>query len=139
MKVVRTLMLVSGGVVLAVLVGCTLFVRDRPPRETVYVDQPAYAEQPQYVIVREAPPPIIVEHRPPPPGPGHIWIDGYWNWSGQRYAWQGGHYAVPPRERAVWVAPRYERHEQGYRYTPGQWREEQRERQRDDEPRRDRR
>jgi hypothetical protein len=101
----------------------------------VYVEQP----QPEYVIVREAPPPVIVERRPSPPGQGHVWVDGYWNWNGHKYVWERGHWAVPPRGRAVWVAPRYERHEQGYRYMPGQWREEQQQRQREDEPHRDRR
>jgi hypothetical protein len=126
MKVLQTLMWVSGGLVgLVAVLGCDVFVQ-RAPRETVYVNQPPYAEQPQYVIVREAPPPIIVERRPPPPGQGRIWIDGYWHWNNQRYVWQQGRWAAPPHERAVWVAPRYEKHEQGYRYVPGQWREEHR-------------
>jgi hypothetical protein len=136
MKVLQTLMLVSGGIV--VLVGCDIFVQ-RSRHETVYVEQPQPQPQPQYVIVREAPPAIIVERRPPPPGQGHIWIDGYWNWNGRQYVWESGRWAVPPRERTIWIAPRYERHEQGYRYMPGQWREEQQQRQREDEPRRDRR
>ena len=128
MKVLQTLMWVSGGLV--VLVGglaCDIFVQ-RSRREPVYVQQP----QPEYVIVREAPPPVIVERRPPSPGQGRIWIDGYWNWNGQRYVWEPGHWAVPPHGRAVWVAPRYEKHEQGYRYMPGQWREEQQERREDE-------
>ena len=128
MKVLQMLIGVSGGLV--VLVGglaCDIFVQ-RSRREPVYVQQP----QPEYVIVREAPPPVIVERRPPSPGQGRIWIDGYWNWNGQRYVWEPGHWAVPPHGRAVWVAPRYEKHEQGYRYMPGQWREEQQERREDE-------
>ena len=132
MKVLQTLIGVSGGVVLVVLAGCTLFVQ-RSPREVVYVDQPTYVEPPQYVIVREAPPPVVVERRPSPPSRRHVWIDGYWRWNGRKYVWERGHWARPPQERAVWVAPRYERHEQGYRYTPGQWREERQERRGDDE------
>jgi hypothetical protein len=140
MKVLHTLMWVSGGLaVLVVLAGCTHSRRDRFPDETVYVEQPPYAEPPQYVIVREAPPPGVVERRPTPPGQGLIWIEGYWHWDGQRYVWRSGHWAVPPRGRAVWVAPRYEKHEKGFQYTPGRWREEQQQRRRDDEPRRDRR
>jgi hypothetical protein len=143
-KVLRTLICVSGGVVLAGLLGCS---GQPAPPQTVYVPQPQAAVQPQpvaqpqpvvetqYVIVREAPPAIIVENRPPPPGQGHIWIDGYWNWNGHKYDWQRGHWAVPPHARAVWVAPRYEKHEQGYRYVPGQWQEEQQQKQREDEHR----
>jgi hypothetical protein len=135
MKVLQTLMWISGGLVVLVSgLGCDIFVH-RSRQEPVYVEQPQYAEQPQYVIVREAPPPIIVERRPPMPGQGHIWIDGYWNWNGRQYVWEPGHWAVPPRERVIWIAPRYERHEQGYRYMPGRWGEDQRERQRDDEHR----
>ena len=127
MKVLQTLMCVSGGLVVLVgLVGCDVFGH-RSRRETVYVQQPP----PEYVIVREAPPPIIVERRPPPPGQGHIWIDGYWNWNGQRYVWEPGHWAAPPHEHAVWVAPRYEKDQQGYRYTRGRWQEEQREEQKE--------
>jgi len=139
-RVLQTLIWVSGGVVLAGLLGCS----DQPAPQTVYVEQPQSVqqpqsvEQPQYIIVREAPPPIIVESRPPLPGQGFIWIDGYWNWNINKYAWERGHWAVPPHERTVWVAPRYEKHEQGYRYMPGQWREEPQPRQRDAEPRRDR-
>jgi len=131
-RVLQTLIGVSGGVVLAGLLGCTLFVQ-RSPREVVYVDQP----QPQYVIVREAPPPIIVERRPPLPGQGYIWIEGYWNWNGHKYDWQRGRWAVPPHARSVWVAPRYEKHEKGYRYMPGQWREEPQQQQRKDDQRHD--
>jgi len=128
MKVLQTLMWVSGGLVLVAVAGCNLFVRDRPTRETVYVAQP----QPEYVIVQQAPPPFIVESRPPMPGQGFIWIDGYQHWNGQRYEWHRGEWARPPHERAVWVAPRYEKHEQGgYRYMPGRWQ--------DDAPRGDRR
>jgi hypothetical protein len=109
--------------------------RDRSPerREPVHVAQPQ--PQQEYVIVREAPPPPVVERRPSAPSREYIWIDGYWNWNGDKYVWERGHWARPPRERTVWVAPRYERHERGYRYTPGQWREEQQERSRDEEHR----
>jgi hypothetical protein len=77
-------------------------------------------QEPEYVIVREAPPPIVVEQRPSPPSGVHIWIDGYWNWNG-RYVWERGRWAVPPHEHAVWVAPRNESHEKAYRYAPGHW------------------
>jgi len=103
--------------------GCDIFVTGHDHREArgEYL-QPQYVEaQPQYVVVQEAPPALIVETRPPPPSGLHVWIDGSWNWSNQRYNWQAGHYALPPQRGAVWVAPRYERDSHGYRYTAGQW------------------
>jgi hypothetical protein len=120
MKVLQALMWVATGVVGLGLLGCDLTI-GRSPRETVYVER----QQPEYVVVREAPPAVIVEQRPSPPSRGHVWIDGYWHWNGHQYVWERGHWAAPPRERAVWVAPRYERHEDGYWYVPGRWRVEQ--------------
>ena len=112
MKRLHALMWVSVGVAGLGLQGC-LWGRGSA---TVYVE----SREPEYVIVREAPPPFVVEQRPFQPSGSHIWIDGYWNWNG-RYVWESGHWAIPPHEHAVWVAPRYEKHEQGYRYAPGRW------------------
>lgn len=119
LRVLQTFLWMSGGLVVLVCgLGCDVMVRERSsPRETVYVQQ-----QPDYVVIQEAPPPIIVERRSPAPGHGHVWIDGYWNWSGQRYSWQSGHWTTPPHGRASWVSPRYERHGHGYRHVPGHWR-----------------
>ncbi len=134
MRVLQALMWVSASVVVPGLLGCGGSDGGHSHRETVYVER----QQPEYVIVREAPPPVVEEQRPSPPSHGHIWIDGYWHWDGHKYVWEHGHWAVPPHEHAVWVAPRYERHEQGYRYTPGQWREEGKDRDREREQGRER-
>jgi hypothetical protein len=122
MKILQALMWMLAGVLVLGLMGCSfsLFGRGSSPHASAYVGQP----QPEYVIVREAPPSAVREHRPDPPSRRHIWIEGYWHWDGRRYVWDPGHWAVPPRERAVWVAPRYEKDKQGYRYTPGRWRED---------------
>jgi len=133
MKLLQTLAWVSAGVAGLGLLGCD---RDekmrrspqrsvrRPPPTPVYEAQ----RQPQYVIVRKAPPAVIRERRPSPPSGGHMWVAGYWHWDGRQYVWQVGHWTRPPREHVTWVAPRYEKHERGYRYSPGLWRDEQKER-----------
>jgi hypothetical protein len=121
MKALQALMWVASGVVGLGLLGCDLTIGRSSPQR-VYVAQP----QPDYVIVGEAPPALIVEQRSSPPSGDYIWIDGYWDWNGRQYAWLGGHWDRPPHEHYIWVAPRYESYQQGYRYTRGQWREEQR-------------
>lgn len=60
-----------------------------------------------------APPPPRVPvyaygyRRPPLPGPGCVWVDGYWGFNRGRYVWMNGYWARPPYGGALWVAPRY--------------------------------
>jgi hypothetical protein len=55
------------------------------------------------------------------PGPGYYWVPGYYDWVGGNYVWVTGRWVRPPHERAVWVAPRYERRGRGYVYYRGHW------------------
>jgi hypothetical protein len=68
------------------------------------------------------PPPIRVEAYGVAPGPGCVWVNGYWGWRGGAYAWNGGSWVRPPRARAVWVAPRWEGYRGRYRFHEGRWR-----------------
>jgi hypothetical protein len=74
------------------------------------------------VVVKIAPPRAIVEHRPERPSPRHIWIAGYHRWDGNAYVWEPGRWEVPPREHAVWVAPRWVHRHDGYVMVEGHWR-----------------
>jgi hypothetical protein len=74
------------------------------------------------VIVSEPPPPLRVEHRPRPPGPGYIWISGYWAIRDRRQVWIAGHWEFPPRGRTVWIEPRWERRGGNYVFVEGYWR-----------------
>lgn len=51
------------------------------------------------------PPAPIVEHYGVA-RPGYVWVPGYWNWTGYRYAWTGGYWG-PVRV--------------GYHYAPARW------------------
>ncbi|SRR5258706_16437145 len=68
------------------------------------------------------PPPIRAEYYGAAPGPGFVWVGGYWNWSGGRYAWRPGYWGRPPRARAVWVAPAWEPRGGRYHFRRGYWR-----------------
>src|ERR1700674_2996646 len=72
---------------------------------------------PLYVMPPPPPPPPIVAHAPAP-GPGYVWISGYWYPAGSRWHWRAGYWARPPYARAYWVAPHY----YGGRYYAGYWR-----------------
>ncbi len=54
-----------------------------------------------------APPPLPVYAQPPIPGPGYIWIPGYWAWGPDGYYWVPGTWVLPPAVGLLW--------------TPGYW------------------
>jgi hypothetical protein len=73
------------------------------------------------VYVRVGPPPPRVEAVLVAPGPRYVWMPGYYRWDGA-YTWVPGRYELPPRPRAVWVAPHWARHPRGWYYVEGRWR-----------------
>jgi hypothetical protein len=75
----------------------------------VHVGAPAYY-QPAPVVAA----PVVVPYRPPCPGPGYVWVDGYYDGYGN---WFNGYWAVPPYAGAYWVAPRA----YGGRFYSGYW------------------
>ncbi|MFN0165387.1 MAG: hypothetical protein ACKV22_03065 [Bryobacteraceae bacterium] len=56
------------------------------------------------------------------PGPGYVWIDGFYDLRGPRWMWAPGYWVRPPRPRAVWARPYWEPHRGGYRFHRGYWR-----------------
>jgi WXXGXW repeat (2 copies) len=58
------------------------------------------------------------------PGPGYVYVPGYWDWAPARheYVWVGGAWARPPHRHAVWVAPRWRGHGRNTFYVRGHWR-----------------
>src|SRR5208283_4213754 len=69
---------------LAMTSGCVVAVRPAPAA-VVYTE-------PQEVVVTELPPAPVAEYVGAAPGPGFIWIGGYYHWSGVRWVWFRGHY-----------------------------------------------
>ena len=63
------------------------------------------------------PPPPRVYAVPTSPGPGYVWVQGYWYVAGNHYRWHNGYWTRPPYGGAVWVAP----HHDGERYFDGYW------------------
>jgi hypothetical protein len=69
-----------------------------------------------------APPPVRVEAFGAAPGPGYVWINGYWSYGGGGYAWVPGRWERPPHRGAAWVAGRWERKSNRWAYRAGHWR-----------------
>jgi hypothetical protein len=56
------------------------------------------------------------------PGPGYMWIDGYYDWRAPRYHWVPGRWVRPPRARTVWVPGHWDRRGRDSRWVRGHWR-----------------
>ena len=71
------------------------------------------------VVATRIPGPVLYVDRAPPvayseavlasPGPGYIWVGGYYSWTGRDYYWNRGHWtqpvaAIPPGSRATGTA-----------------------------------
>jgi len=71
------------------------------------------------VGIRIGPPPAprVLRVRPVAPGPGYVWIDGYWFADGGRYHWHNGYWTLPPYPGARWVGPRHD----GREFFAGYW------------------
>jgi hypothetical protein len=70
------------------------------------------------------PPPLRHEVVVVRPGPGYVWVPGYWDWRPvrHRYVWVSGVWRRPPHVHAVWVGPHVGyRHHHRYYYR-GYWR-----------------
>jgi hypothetical protein len=127
--------LVAGG--LAFFAGCESsesHVVSAPPPPNPVVAQPVVVQQQQTpvavastpgggtIIVTQAPPALQQETVVARPTSSHAWVPGYWTWRNSRYEWMAGHWEVPPRTDSVWVAPRWERLNDGsYRFYEGYW------------------
>jgi hypothetical protein len=63
------------------------------------------------------PPPRVVRVHPAAPGPGYLWVEGYWYPVGNHYRWHDGYWTRPPYDGARWVGPRHD----GQYFIDGHW------------------
>ncbi len=70
--------------------------------------------------VAVAPPPPRVEVYGVAPGPGYVWIGGYWNWAGGRHVWVPG-YWDRPHPGYYWQPHHWVHEREGWRLAGGRW------------------
>jgi hypothetical protein len=104
--------------ILAGTSGCVVAVRPAPA--PVVYEQPVGA--PSEVVVTSDPPAPLYETIGVAPGPGFIWVGGYYHWNGGGWVWRGGRWARPPHPGAAWVRARYEWRGGRRVYIAGFWR-----------------
>jgi hypothetical protein len=71
--------------------------------------------------VPTGPPAARVDVAVPAPGPGLIWIDGWWDWQGS-WVWRPGRWERPPYPHSTWESGRWIHGRRGWRRTRGHWR-----------------
>jgi hypothetical protein len=54
-----------------------------------------------------AAPPPVAAYVTPRPGPGYVWVPGYWAGIGPRLHWRAGYWAPPRYYRPHYVRPRH--------------------------------
>jgi hypothetical protein len=74
------------------------------------------------ISVAVGPPPLRVDARIAAPGPGYLWVDGYWDWGHGDWVWVPGAWARAPHARATWVRPGYHQRHGRWYYSRGHWR-----------------
>jgi len=73
------------------------------------------------ISVRIGPPVLPIYAQPICPGPGYIWVPGYWAYGPDGYFWVPGTWAFPPEVGLLWT-PGYWAFEDGfYAWSPGYW------------------
>ncbi len=66
---------------------------------------PALAAIAVNLSVGVPPPPLLVTAQPRIPGPGYLWMPGYWAWNGTAWYWVPGTWVLPPRVGLLWTPP----------------------------------
>ena len=74
------------------------------------------------IYARTAPPPIRVEAFGLAPGPGFLWVRGYWGWRANDYYWIPGRWERVPRGRRRWDDGYWERRSDHFYWRDGRWR-----------------
>ncbi|HEY7290289.1 MAG TPA: hypothetical protein VH583_10680 [Vicinamibacterales bacterium] len=86
------------------------------------VASPGCASPSGRVYVHVGPPAPIVEARVAAPGPGYVWLPGYYRWNGAAYVWAPGRWERPVRPSARWVPGHWVHEHRGWYFAEGHWR-----------------
>jgi hypothetical protein len=74
------------------------------------------------MYLRVGPPAPIVETRVVSPGPGYVWLPGFYRWEGRNYVWIPGRWDRAPRAHARWVPAHWVHDRRGWYMAEGRWR-----------------
>jgi WXXGXW repeat (2 copies) len=73
------------------------------------------------VSITVAPPPLPVYAQPIIPGPGYMWVPGYWAWGPYGYYWVPGTWLLPPAVGLLWTPGYWAWMDGAYIWYAGYW------------------
>src|SRR5712692_6532159 len=73
------------------------------------------------ISIRVGPPALPVYVQPICPGPGYIWVPGYWAYGPGGYFWVPGTWAEPPEVGLLWTPGYWEWEDSFYNWHAGYW------------------
>src|SRR5215471_1777474 len=123
----RTMMRVflAVGSILAITVGMPVLVPAQyyPLPQDYDASQDYDAPQRDHVIsVDVPPPPLPIYEQPIIPGPGYLWVPGYWAWHDDfGYYWVPGTLVVAPEPGLLWTPAYWAWNDGEYVFYPGYW------------------
>ena len=111
---------ISRTLAMVVLASLAAFAEAQLPRPPEPIPPPL-PDEIRPAIVAVAPPAPRVDVVVVRPDPAHVWARGYWDWSGESWAWVPGRWVRAPAAGARWVPAQYSRVSTGWRYVPSHW------------------
>ena len=73
------------------------------------------------IPIRTAPPPLQTYDQPHCPGPGYLWVPGYWAYGQDGYYWVPGMWELAPEAGLMWTPGYWSWSEGEYVWHPGYW------------------
>jgi hypothetical protein len=82
---------------------------------------PSRAQVAVGISVRIGPPVLPIYFQPICPGPGYIWVPGYWAYGPDGYFWVPGTWVFPPEEGLLWTPGYWDWDDSFYIWHEGYW------------------
>lgn len=73
------------------------------------------------VVIDRGPPPPRWERMAPPPGPGYVWVGGYWVWRAGDFVWISGLWMPHPPGHRYWMPGHWVHTRRGWYFVEGRW------------------
>jgi hypothetical protein len=112
-------------VVLAVGFVGAITVGTPVPVPAQYYPPPQDYDAPQrdsIISVEVPPPPLPIYEQPIIPGPGYLWVPGYWGWTDDfGYYWVPGTWVLAPEPGLLWTPAYWAWNDGEYLFYPGYW------------------